>query len=68
MQGLNDIDEKIIKKEYLIDLLTLIDEKDHLSFYGFYVRFIRYSISQIKVLTNIPQSLINIFNILFKVN
>ncbi len=76
MQGLNDIDEKIIDREYLIELLSLLDEKQQLSFYGFYIRFIRHSILKIKLKCEnkmkdseieIPKSLILLLNTLIKV-
>jgi hypothetical protein len=78
MQGLNDIDEKIIEKEYLIELLSLLDEKEQLSFYGFYIRYIRYSISKIKIKCEnkmkdverekeIPNNLVLLLNTLIKV-
>jgi hypothetical protein len=76
MQGLNDIDEKIIEKEFLIELISLLDEKEHLSFYGFYIRFIRYSINKIKLAKEkkdntdsfIPKNLILLLSTLIRVN
>jgi len=50
MQGLNDVDERICAKEYLMDLLYLIDG-EHRSFYGFYLRFLKYCVDNMKLIS-----------------
>ena len=39
INGLNDIDKKIIFHPYLFKILTLLDEENANSFLGFYIRF-----------------------------
>jgi hypothetical protein len=68
MLYLNDIDEKIINKEYLIDLLELLDCEDHISLYGYYTRYIFYSIKYYKITLSVIPNLKKIFGILYKNN
>ena len=66
MTHLNDIDERIINKDYLVDLLELLDNEDHLSLYGYYTRYIFYSIKYYKVNLTVNSNLKKIFCILYK--
>ena len=66
MLYLNDIDEKIINKEYLIHLLELLDSEDHISLYGYYTRYIFYSIKYYKITLSVNPNLKKIFGILYK--
>lgn len=49
MKGINDIDEKICNKEYLMDLLSLLEGRQK-TFYGFYLRFLRFYIDNLKLI------------------
>lgn len=67
MKGLNDIDEKIVNKEYLLEILALLDDKDQTSFYGFYLKYIKYSISLLKIKPDTINKLKKLLGILIKV-
>lgn len=67
MQGLNDFDEKITEKEFIVELLHILDEEFQYSFYGFYLNFIKVSLIRIKSQNKVSNNLIEILKILLKV-
>jgi hypothetical protein len=64
MPCLNDIDEKIIKKEYIFELLDYLDNKEQKALFGFYLRFIRYNVKYYKMNQCVHPALKKVLNIL----
>ena len=67
MQGLNDVDEKIIEKDFILDLLIILDENYQITFYGFYLRFLKNCIPRLKCSTKIINNIKKLLLIFYKV-
>jgi hypothetical protein len=67
MQGLNDFDEQVTEKTFLPELLNLLDENFHQSFYGFYLNFIKVNLVRLNIHNKVSKNLIELLKILLKV-
>ncbi len=69
MPSLNDIDNKLLEKRFLIETLVLLGKEDHRNLYCFYLKYLENSIKSIKLESNnlIIENLEKIFKILFYV-
>lgn len=52
MPSLNEIDEELISKDYLIDVLLFLDQENHRNLYGFYLKFLKISIKSMRLQDN----------------
>jgi hypothetical protein len=66
MTCLNDINEEIVRKEYIIDLLLLLNDQDQISFYGFYVRYINFSLKYYKLENKVDNNFDKLISIVYK--
>jgi hypothetical protein len=66
MTCLNDITEAIVQKDYIIDLLMLLDDDDQISFYGFYVRYINFSTKYYKLENKVDKNFNKLISIMYK--
>jgi hypothetical protein len=68
MPCLNDIDERIIKKDYIFELLDFLDQDDHKALFGFYLRFVKYNVRFFKINQCVHPSLKKVLNIVLDHN
>jgi len=49
-------------------VLSILEDKHHLTFYGFYLRFLEFSVGYIKALKKVPNSVKIVLNCLLNVS
>jgi hypothetical protein len=64
MPCLNDIDERILKKEYIFELLDYLENEHHMALFGFYLRFVKYNLKYYKVNQSVHPALKKVLTIL----
>ena len=67
MQGLNDVDERIIEKDFILDLLIILDQNYQITFHGFYLRFLKNSIPRLKCSNKMIVNIKKLLLIFYKV-
>jgi hypothetical protein len=68
MTCLNDITEEIIRNDYIIDLLLLLGDDDQVSFYGFYIRYINFSLKFYKLENKVDKNFQKLMSIMYRIS
>jgi hypothetical protein len=68
MTCLNDIDERIIRNEFIVDLLLLLENDYQSAFYGFYVRYLNFSLKFFKIENKADKNLKKLISIFYRMS